>query len=635
VETSKTYGLIKKHAAKLTALIIALYALPSTLTRPLSYSLDGSWAVAVNNAVKKGLVFGQDFIFAYGPLGYLSTRYSEYISPISLLLADIFLFAGVYHFTYKYITPKKAWWLILTLICVLMLRSTIYSQSLFLLFILYTALNFKNKPTHYFELGYCSIAAILLFFIKINYGIISLALLLLLALTLLFKEPKKFVFLITFSAAAFACFYFSLHVGLVGYIRYSLPLMSHYDEAMHMVKDPLQTPFLAALVLLALLFSVLVAHLALHLKTKTLRPIQVFSTCCILLAAFLFYKNGFTRPDHYHYGEFFATFSFFMLTAIFITQMQRYLLSKLAMVAAIIICGYNLMLPDINDKSVNMPYYLSYLSPTSYFQSIFKKEKNREEPIRVLAEDKLKLIGNATVDILPWEINLTHYYNLNYHPRPIPQSPAYAPILDSLNANHFYKPTRPEIVMHQNFPIDYHYCFWDESLTKAVIRLNYNYIDFAAVNGGHRLEDEPFDTYLLLRSKKTPPQYPAFQKLSSREVRMDDTIQINFPADQAIYMSPEFKYSPAGSISRLLYQVPSLNVILFFDDSTHHEYRAVVPIVAGPVLINKAVLKNIDLKNFYTGELAKNRNITAFSFHPTTSGFEPVYRITFMKFSNY
>jgi len=37
----------------------------------LEIGLDASWAFAISDAAHKQLIFGQDIIFTYGPLGYL------------------------------------------------------------------------------------------------------------------------------------------------------------------------------------------------------------------------------------------------------------------------------------------------------------------------------------------------------------------------------------------------------------------------------------------------------------------------------------------------------------------------------------------------------------------------------------
>ncbi len=74
---------------------------------------------------------------------------------------------------------------------------------------------------------------------------------------------------------------------------------------------------------------------------------------------------------------------------------------------------------------------------------------------------------------------------------------------------------------------------------------------------------------------------------------------------------------------------------LFFSDGSRMQYRAIRPLLAAPVLINKAVTNSIELKNFMTGTLQQNRNITGISFNPITPGFEQKISLTFLKFSNY
>ena len=115
---------------------------------------------------------------------------------------------------------------------------------------------------------------------------------------------------------------------------------------------------------------------------------------------------------------------------------------------------------------------------------------------------------------------------------------------------------------------------------------------------------------------------------------MGDTVQVNFDDTDAVYMTANIQYDLSGKMRRLFYQVPALNVTLFYDD-TCQDYRVVVPIIHSPVLINKAVIDNSDLANFYTGNLRRNRRIKAFCFHAVTGGIALRYQVSFMKLSNY
>ena len=76
---------LERNRIKILSFIIAIYSFPLHFSQPLLYSLDGGWMTALNLAVKNKLIFGKDFVFNYGPLGYFSTRINAYVSNLPIL----------------------------------------------------------------------------------------------------------------------------------------------------------------------------------------------------------------------------------------------------------------------------------------------------------------------------------------------------------------------------------------------------------------------------------------------------------------------------------------------------------------------------------------------------------------------
>ena len=52
---------------------LALFTLPTPLDGA-GAGLDPSWVIGLHLAADKGMIFGRDLVFTYGPLGYLSAR---------------------------------------------------------------------------------------------------------------------------------------------------------------------------------------------------------------------------------------------------------------------------------------------------------------------------------------------------------------------------------------------------------------------------------------------------------------------------------------------------------------------------------------------------------------------------------
>ncbi len=631
----KLFRLYDRYSQAVVAFILALYCLPLYFTLPLVRTLDGAWDRALNYCVSKDFVFGTDIIFAYGPLGYLSTRYGEFISPLQFVTYDVFVFTGFYYFFYRYLPPRKGWLYIL-FFGLLLMRAGNCSQVLFFLFTIYTTLFFLKDKISYFELIYCSLSGILLFFIKLNYGIISLALLLLVAAFLFVKDRKACIIYLTVSAIFFTVILFRVHIDVIHYIKYGLLLITNYEEALSLPVAAFQFPHIIAIALILLLLSVLIASAIKLRHAKTFGLHSVLSILLFCLSCFLFYKNGFTRADFWHWCDFFCIFPAFLVAAVVISGFAASVTGRLVAIIGIALSSYAIAYRDNSSELTwfgddDIVFYESSISPIGYFSSMFTPPDASINPNFVFPPAKATLIGQQTMDILPFD-NLQLIYNnqLNYLPRPSIQS-AYCTTIDSLNGSWLASARRPQVLMLRNIDIDNRYSFWDESITKASIHLNYNYLDFMG---------RPEDTlapmsYLILSSIPGSSRRPEFKPVKEITTAMNEMVRISFAETEAIYMQADIGYTTATSLSRFLSQAPALNITLYYDDGSSGTFRAIVPILRGPVLINKAVTNSMELKNFVSGNLRKNRNIVGFSFNPIATGFRPTVNVTFLKFTNY
>lgn len=73
--------------------VISSIMMPLLLKMPTS-GLDPSWAIAVNEAVARGLSFGDDIIFTYGPYAAINTRYYHPATDAISLIGGVFLALG-------------------------------------------------------------------------------------------------------------------------------------------------------------------------------------------------------------------------------------------------------------------------------------------------------------------------------------------------------------------------------------------------------------------------------------------------------------------------------------------------------------------------------------------------------------
>jgi len=71
--------------------------------------LDASWAEAMLMTINAGKVFGRDFIFNYGPLGFLNVRVlPQYFSGYALMLVDFLTIGHFIYFLHKALHKEGA-----------------------------------------------------------------------------------------------------------------------------------------------------------------------------------------------------------------------------------------------------------------------------------------------------------------------------------------------------------------------------------------------------------------------------------------------------------------------------------------------------------------------------------------------
>ncbi len=621
-----------RYSSCILAGILAFISLPPVFTVRIGAGLDNSWIRAINFAVNNHLVFGRDFLFTYGPLGFLNTRNSQYMGNFLLLAGDLFLLAGLYYILCKILANTKGWLFVL-LIAVFLFKGAHYIEGLYLVFIVFVLMNLKNNFSNYFELIYCALSGVLLFFIKVNYGLVSTCLLMVAAILLLVKDRKTFLLFFPIVAILFISGCWLLYINIPGYIRSGTELIRYYDEAMRSDIQTFGFPFLSAISILILFLGFMFFYLVKHIRVNTIFTIT--SVCLFSLSAFLLYKNGFTRSEYGHNASFFSVFPLFIACVFYILDFSKYETAKTFSSLIILVSSIHFVLPLFETKKPES--IAGYINPAIYLEGIFENPVFTAPVNEKLSTGRLADIGKSTVDIFPHEIASLLINNLNYSPRPVPQSyAAYSGYLDSLNARHFCNPGRPELLMMRNESIDNRYPFWDESATKAAIRLNYNYLDnLVFSNLARQFGKASMVNYLMLKAKTSAPVYPVFEKTAEQTIHFEERVSINFPDSIPVYMTVDMDYNALGLLIKYIYQPPAISMTLYPDSSVTLDYRIIKPIIKNPVLINKFIGDLAELKNFMAGNLKLNKDIKGFMLHSEAKYFKPEIKITYYRLANY
>ncbi len=630
----KSEPFFQKYQNQILAFILAIFSLPVGFAYTVNTSLDGSWVRALNMAIKNNLVFGRDIVFTYGPLAYFSTRNTQYIHDIYLFTADVFLCACFYYVSLQLISKYKGWFIIL-FVAEFYFKGYEYAASLFLFFIVFTILNLKNNFNNYFEIIACGICGVVVFFVKVNYGLVALPIMIFIAILSLIRNRKSFLIFLGTVSVVFTVIYTHVNVDIANFIRYSLPMISCYNEAMQITIKSSDSPFISVVIYFVIFFIAILFYYWQKREKKSPLLVQLSTILLLTLMLFLAYKNGFTRADGHTQG-FFTLLPLFTVFAIFLFDLAEYKSAKIACILIIFMSDLNVDLPH-GSEGMGFINRVTVFHTYNYFKTAFKKLD--EIPVNELKipDDKLQLVGKSTIDIFPIDIAIMQLNNMNYFPRPIMQTySAYSPVLDSLNAAHFYKNNRPEFAMLKMGYIDNRYVAWDEPLTHAMLRLNYKYVDYISLNKDTALVNSDA-SYMLLKSIPGVQKYPKFEKIQETTINFEDTVHFDFKDDTPIYMSVDIQPTVMGKLKSIIYQAPVLYVSLFLNHecTSSLRYEAIKPIIKAPVLISNFIVDNLDYREFMNGNSQKNAKVKAFSFHSDGWGYEKKIKLTFYKFSNY
>ena len=189
------------------------------------------------------------------------------------------------------------------------------------------------------------------------------------------------------------------------------------------------------------------------------------------------YKQAFVRADVNHIIEFFLYYSLFILVfSDFHTSIKNYLINGLVVFNVLIVFYF------LNNNQLQTLFFKEKLSKKDYFLG-FKNFSltsglHIEDNYLKLPDSILSKIGNETVDVYPWNIQMLLENKLNYKPRPVIQSyTSYTKELENLNFNHYNSSKAPQFVIYEFEAIDERYPLFDESKLNLALKLNYEIID--------------------------------------------------------------------------------------------------------------------------------------------------------------
>jgi len=581
--------------------------------------LDGSWQLALHLAWEKGFHFGSEFLFTYGPLGFLSSRYAFESSYWEMLLNDLFLYTSIFYFGFQlWIRAKNIPAGIAAIFVAIGMPEAMQGLELSISYLVLTMcftfqfLDTRNKVFIFLA----ALTSTLAFYIKLNSGLVCGVLLAgsFLYLALSKEVPWKTFFISVM--ALLGCIGIGsliLPVDLFSYLRGGIEIAAGYNEAMVIVPEQYNQILVMAVVLCVsyLLFGVA------KLPSLLLSPESLCKFMWVVACTFIVFKQAFVRADGH--------VLIFPIWIAVIAAIGALYLKNSELRGMKVIFGIALLFSfALSNQRLTFDLFQRRIASFSaYLDQVFMSTEEARAlylspQLNPLPEEIVKAVGSSTVDIFPWDVWDVYASKLDYRPRPVMQSySAYTPYLDSLNSSTFAGTRDPSFVIFRSLAVDNRYPWFDESLTKQTIARNFDVIDQSG-------------DWVLLKRRAVEL---ARTREPIGEERRAFGERINFPAtSDLVYGRFAISYSLWGTIAKIFFQVPPPKITFRFEDGSEETFRAVVPIIKSEVLLSHFVKTSDDAKLFFQREISKLKKVKDIRITASSAwAFKPRFTVNYSK----
>ena len=435
------------------AILVALASWPIASIQPQA-GLDPSWMAGLHMAADRGLDFGRDIVFSYGPFGFLAVPklFVGWTTALGLLFVLITQAA----FAMLLVRALRPWLGLiggaLTAFAILAMLPTptgVGDRSLLIpafAALLVVQLGSRVPRPAFVAAG---LGATLAFWLLVKYSVLALAPLGVLAVwRMAGARPWRLigVFVGSFLGALMLLWIATGAAlsALPGWLRDSMSIARGFDGALSVTVPQKQWEVLPAL---AICILVLAAAWRRDRGTTAARWAGLVGTGIIL---WMLLKQGFVRHDEHSYVFFAGTT---LLALILLRPGRGEVLSAFAALFAFATCiaafgldGQSLLRGDTHVRQA-VGQFADTIAPARRHQ-IQREARSAMAAQMVLSPKALRIIGRSTVHVMPYETSVIWTYRLNWRPTPVFQEYAsYTPGLSRRNVEFLTSQDAPEFII--------------------------------------------------------------------------------------------------------------------------------------------------------------------------------------------
>jgi hypothetical protein len=442
----------------LLGLLLALLTWNVYLAGP-SVGLDGSWIAGISMATHSGLHYGTEFVFSYGPLGFLALPLVFYsgFGVLSLLYLSALWIAFCIALIWALRRHFNPWVCLLLGFALLGLLVLIEEALVLAVLVGLALLEREERPEReiwafvVLAAGFAAVEALA----KLSTGP-TIAVVLILAVIGARPTRAQLGTFFGLFVGLLAAFWFGTGqgVGNVGpFLHHTIEIAGAYSSAMMRLGDVAPWKVTVATIAAAVIsIALLVAAFRLPFRDRRARWCGI---AIVAIGTFALYKEGVVRADAGHLSLFFASACILWIG---LPWRRRGLLVAGAVALALVTIPV-----QPTGTTTNYGVIGNVRLAGEAARTLFSPDKRQElmdigrvggKGVYAL-EPKIKAaLAGHTVSIEPWEAEVAWTYELPWSPLPVFQNySAYTSGLDRLNAAAVESPDGPERILRENPPI--------------------------------------------------------------------------------------------------------------------------------------------------------------------------------------
>ncbi|WP_322030620.1 hypothetical protein [Paraburkholderia sp. J76] len=592
----------RAHALRIASYALWLLSIVATALLLIPFSpemptpgLDPSWRLALNVAIAKGLVFGRDLIFTFGPLGSVyTTVYSPETNALTMSASVVYAIGFASIFGLAAYPRRLLIGVALPLLVTVSISRDSYFIAMPLLLLLgivricsleNSALHLRATPTVKVVLVLATIALGMTPIIKGSFigVVIPIAGLSFVVLARKnFRAAVAFVVLLVVSLSGWWIACGQPIDALPKFFIAQSPIISGYTEAMSYnasTIDPIRYVVASA-------FICVISWGALRKEERIPAYALIAGTAWTFFVAF---KSGFVRHDgHVCIAAGTMLFIAFAVTC-FAPKTWSLAASVISIVVAVSVV--RAVLP------VDWPFLVQRVETisASTANGIRLRLKNDSE-LQQAYVDSLAAIRKSgplpnvsgTVDVYPVDLAAIFANGLAWSGRPVFQSySAYTPALLKLNADHLLGAAAPQNVFFTFGPIDHRLPTLDDSTSIIALLSHYRVAGYE-------------DSYVhFVKSASANGTRLADQLAHSEEIQWGQDVAIREKGP--LWISIDMRRSLLGRAAEALFKLPLMEIDLTLADGTVVRHRYVPEIGRAGFIISPYMTTGMNLVDLAAG----------------------------------